>query len=157
GAVTPAAAANRAPHRPRSRERSTAWRRRDMTTSTRVISLVTLLAVGIGAGVAGDHWWRAHTAAGAAGAERGTQSPQPPDEDEESEPAAVVRTVIARAGDLPRVVDALGSAAIPPTATVIEAWPSDVLVTRVLVQPGDTVSKDTPILQVAPTRDSETQ
>jgi multidrug efflux system membrane fusion protein len=126
-----------------------------MKASGRILGLVALLAAGVGAGVAADRWWHARSSGGDEKAS--ADKPKPADEDEEPEPAAVVRTVIATSGELARTVDALGSAAIPPTATTIEAWPGDVLISRVLVQPGETVAKDAALLQVALTRDAETQ
>src|SRR5689334_5559948 len=122
-----------------------------MKPSGKALGLVALLAggIGIGAGVAADRWW--HRADRQSAAQPGAGAPKPADEDEELEPAAVVRTVVAISGELPRTVDALGVAAIPSAATAIESWPSDLLISRVLVQPGQAVAQDAPMLQVAVT------
>jgi RND family efflux transporter MFP subunit len=125
-----------------------------MSTSRRIVGAVLLLALGVGAGFGADRLWFAHSA-GAAPAP--SSKPAPGDEEDEPEPAAVVRTALAEQGQLPRVVDAIGAAAIPPSATLIESWPTDVLVVRILVQPGERVTKDAPLAQIKPTREIETQ
>lgn len=127
-----------------------------MRASGRILGFATVLAIGVAAGIGIDRWWQAHQHTNASEANATKEKPTP-DEDEEPEPAAVVRTAIVVAGELPRTIEALGSAVVPPTATTIEAWPSDVLVARILVQPCETVAIDAPLLQVTPTRDAETQ
>jgi RND family efflux transporter MFP subunit len=123
----------------------------------RILGLVVVLVVGVGAGVGADRWWQARSSEGGTEGKASQERLKAADEDEEPEPAAVVRTVIVTSGELSRSVDALGSAAVPATATTIESWPNDLLISRVLVQPGETVAQGAPLLQVALTRDVETQ
>lgn len=128
-----------------------------MKGSARVWSMAAILAAGVVAGVVADQWWHTRSAETGNDAKPNAEKAKPGDDEEEPEPAAIVHTVIAASGELPRIVDALGTAAVPPTATTIESWPNDLLIARVLVQPGESVAKDTPLLQVVLTRDTETQ
>jgi RND family efflux transporter MFP subunit len=118
---------------------------------------VALLVAGAACGVGGDRLWNARFGGNAVHDKPPAHTPPPADEGEEPEPAAVVRTVVAVAGSLHPTVEALGMAAVPPAATVVESWPTDVIVTAVLVQPGEAVVKDSPLVQVSMTRDAETQ
>jgi membrane fusion protein, multidrug efflux system len=127
------------------------------TSGRRALGVVLLLGLGIGAGVGADRLWQARSERAAAASKPAAAKPDSGDEDDEPAPAAVVRTVVAVAGELQRNVDAVGTAAAPPGATLVESWPTDVMITRILVQPGETVSKDTPLAQISPTRDAETQ
>jgi RND family efflux transporter MFP subunit len=121
----------------------------------RILGGAVLLVLGAAAGVGGERLWQARHPSESA--QDKPAAAKPADEEDEPEPAAVVRTVAAVQGELHRTVEAIGMAALPPTATSIESWPTDVMVTRVLVQAGEAVSKDSPLVQVAITRDAETQ
>src|SRR5262249_28091285 len=110
-----------------------------MSRGRRFFGILILFILGVGAGIAGDRFWRSKTASTEPAAGKPAAN-----EEEEPEPAAIVRTVIAKDGELSKTIDSIGSAAVPPTAIFIESWPTDVLITRLLVQPGETVAKDAP-------------
>jgi RND family efflux transporter MFP subunit len=124
-----------------------------MSRRRRFFGILVLFILGVGAGIAGDRLWRSKTAS----TEPAAGKPAAGNDEEEPEPAAVVRTVIANDGELSKTIDSLGAASVPPAAIFIESWPTDVLITRLLVQPGEAVAKDAPLAQITPTRDAETQ
>ncbi|MBI1189610.1 MAG: efflux RND transporter periplasmic adaptor subunit [Tepidisphaera sp.] len=130
-----------------------------MKAAWRVVGGIVLLVLGAGAGVGVDRLWLARREpAGKAGEpDEGAKGAKPAEEEDEPEPAAMVRTAVARAGALPREIRALGVAAMPPTGTSVEAWPSDVLVMQVMVQPGQMIQADAPLLRVEPTGQARAQ
>lgn len=114
---------------------------------------VALVVLGVVAGVIAGRTWLApgHAAEGEADKAAGDH------EEKKPEAAALVRTAPVVEETVHPVIEALGSASVPTGAVAAVSWPSDVLVSRVLVQAGQTVEKGAPVAQVAMTRDGETQ
>lgn len=122
-----------------------------------IIACIVFFALGTALGIGVDRLWRSGRNHDAATGASSSSQPASESDDEEPEPAAIVRTVAAVLGQLPRNLEALGVAALPPTGAFIEYWPADVTVTRVFVQPGEMVAQETPLVQISLTREAESQ
>jgi len=123
----------------------------------RIVAFIVLFALGAASGIGADRFWQSRVVTEPVRQTPSSMKPEPGADEEEPEPAAIVRTAVAIQGELQRTVEALGGAVVPPSASSIESWPTDVVVSRVLVQPGEIVAKDAPLVQVSVTRETETQ
>jgi RND family efflux transporter MFP subunit len=114
-----------------------------------------VLLIGVGGGIALDRvLLKREPAAKKEGAQgAGTAA----GDDEEPEGAAIVHTVVAKKGELSRSIEGFGTAINPSTSTVAESWPTELLISRLLVQSGQPIAKGEAIAEAAPTRDAETQ
>lgn len=113
---------------------------------------VVLLALGAAGGALGWRWYF-----GADGVHHDAAAPEEGAGEKKAEPAALVVTAVATQEVLHPTIEALGSVMLAPTAVWAVVWPSELSVIKVLVAPGQTVEKDAPLVQVAASRDAETQ
>jgi membrane fusion protein (multidrug efflux system) len=117
-----------------------------------VVVGVVLFVLGATGGALG---WRWYSDAADAGHDAGWNQGEA--EEKKSDAGALVITAPAILETLHPTIEAFGSAVLPPGATTAVEWPSELSVVRVLVVPGQAVTKDAQLVQVSASGDAETQ